>query len=236
MELVILKNRIKKTKNIFKIISSLKLMCLTRIKQLKIVKNNLINNIYNMENNILNNIKKSVNNKEEIINSKTINIILFTDMSFCGNFNENNKNILEKLNSKSNNWIVGIKGKKYTNNEDKIYITKLYDKNLITFIINKINNMSKEYEYMEINIYSYNNQVINIKLTNNYYEDFYHKYLIKKIITEFKYEECHLRFIKINTAIKNTEELQKNLEILYNKKRQEIITKDLLETISGSQI
>ena len=93
-------------------------------------------------------------------------------------------------------------------------------------LINKIVYIKTIYNSPKNNIQKFRRQiqVINIKLTNNYYEDFYNKYLIKKIITEFKYEECHLRFIKVNTAIKNTEELQKNLEILYNKKRQEIIT------------
>ena len=42
--------------------------------------------------------------------------------------------------------------------------------------------------------------------------------------------------MKVTTAINNSEILQNVLKLMYNKTRQTIITRDLLEIISGSQI
>jgi F0F1-type ATP synthase gamma subunit len=255
MSLATIKNQIKKYKNIYNIISSLKTMCSIRLKKLKILNANLTKNLEEIKENIIEKLPKKIQEIDEWVhkdyymslenseekNKFTINIFLFTDMSFCGNLNENNKRlIIDKKKNKlqnENNLIIGLKGERYA--EDNIeYLSKLYNKNLNGLIDEKIKQIIDKNQKMkiQIKIHSYNNINQNIIFNDdNNYKNFYEKYLLKKIIVDFKHEECYLRFIKVSTAIKNTEELEKILETLYNKKRQEIITKDLLETISSSQ-
>jgi F0F1-type ATP synthase gamma subunit len=260
MELAILKNKIKKNKNILKIMTSLKIMCFTRLKNLKILNNNMTKNISEIKNNIINKIqsqntdhndyfklKKETNIEESNENTSNviINIFLFTDMSFCGNFNDNNKNIIVNMKKNFNNnanyqyhYIIGSKGEKYTDPHIE-YISKLYNKNLNEILKEKLMKKIEDHfeKKIQITIFSYNNKKEIINLNSlNLYENFYENYLLKKTIVEFKYEECCLRFAKVTTAIKNTEDLQKTLETVYNKKRQEIITKDLLEVMCGSQV
>ena len=127
MELAILKNKINKNKNILKIITSLKIMCFTRLKQLKVLNNNMRQNILEIKNNIIDKINNNTIDNYENIESQNIeennenttiiiNVFLFTDMSFCGNFNDNNKNIINKmkknLDSCEFNYIIGLKGEK----------------------------------------------------------------------------------------------------------------------------
>ena len=73
-------------------------------------------------------------------------------------------------------------------------------------------------------------------MDNINYRLFYSRYLLNSNLLNYKYEECKKRLVKVTTAIKNSEKLNEELELLYNKTRQEIITKDLLEVISGSQV
>jgi F0F1-type ATP synthase gamma subunit len=179
-----------------------------------------------------------------------INIFLFTDMSFCGTLNKQNENLLKKNTLDAYSLIIGFKGEKYGDIENNIeYLCKLYEKNLNKILFNKINEIINHkvknyFTELIIRIYSYNgpieinyiNKEMNSSMKNLTYHEFYSKFLLNSCLLNYKYEECKTRLMKVTTAIKNSEKLNDELKILYNKKRQEMITKDLLEIISGSQV
>lgn len=257
MELTLLKNRIKKNHSILKITNSLKVMSMTRLKHLKQNKDNLIKYCQDIKNNILKKYnEETFIEKKKIIENETsiyINIFLFSDMSFCGTLNKQNENFIKKIQENffnENNifsFIIGFKGEKYHNTKYNLeYLCKIYDKNLNKILNSKIQNIinNNSMDNLIIRIFSYEKDPIEIHYIhgninnekNIIYKEFYSKYLLNSHILNYKYEECKTRLIKVTTAIKNSEELNNTLKILYNKKRQEIITKDLLEVISGSQV
>ena len=259
MELAILKNRIKKNQNILKITNSLKIMSMTRLKNLKKNKDNLIKYCNDIKNNIICKEEEILDTYEDMENIEKkfyINVFLFTDMSFCGTLNKQNENFIKNIKKDFNNQkdiyslIIGFKGEKYQDINFNIeYLCKLYDGNMTSILNKKIQEIIEKkiptsFKKLIINLYSYEEKLIEIEyitkkinnIDNINYLEFYSKYLLNSNLVNYKYEECKRRLMKVTTAIKNSEKLNHELEILYNKKRQEMITKDLLEVISGSQV
>lgn len=249
MQLNVIKNKIRKNDNILKIATSLKVMCSIRLRQLKIQKDSLDQHVTNIETKILNNNCDTNQNKEikkTNLKTKIIHLILFTDMSFCGNFNKNNISIItHNLHKDDMVFIIGIKGEKYSKTIDynRIFIDKLYSKNLIDKLYN---NILGQMQNTQIHIKLYNQELKPINISYNQFiitnpldaltNKVHLKYLLAKYLTHFKYEECRTRLMKVTTAINNSSILQQTLKTIYNKTRQGIITRDLLEVISGSQI
>lgn len=265
MELALLKDRIKKNQSILKITTSLKIMSMTRLKHLKQQRDNLFRYIEDIKINILNKVNENkeidLKEQESLESNKNIfyiNVFLFTDMSFCGTLNKQNESFIKDIKKKfdenkinSHSLILGFKGEKYKNTHLNIdYICKIYDKNINKYIYEEIHKIimkkvkNSSFEKIIINLYScmakpieihYISKEINNEKNVNYME-FYSKYLLSSNIINYKYEECKARLMKVTTAIKNSEKLDHDLKISFNKKRQEMITKDLLEVISGSQV
>lgn len=239
MQLLKIQQKIQKNTSILKIATSLKLMCMTRLKQLKIQKTSLNQHIKYIQEKIISREITSTGQKKIKKESLTIsiNIFLFTDMSFCGNFNKKNLYSLQMCQKNQDQiYVVGIKGEKFMGSLPKEnYMGKLYDKNILNILYNFITNYK---EPLKINLYTYNQMEVIYynNYSGNFYEKCYLKYLLAAHMVDFKYEESRTRLMKVTTAINNSEVLQNILKLMYNKTRQSIITRDLLEIISGSQI
>jgi F0F1-type ATP synthase gamma subunit len=225
-----IKLKIKKNDNILKITNSLKIINMTRIKQLYMQKELLYVHLENIYKNFIIPIKKNTENIYKI------HILLFTDMSFCGQINKKNLNFMR--NYQNNNdicYIIGSKGIQ-KNLYKEYFLGKLYEKNIIDTLYDKIMEMHEKYNY-QICIHDHINkhQIIVENYIDNFYMQCYLKYWLYSHIINFKYEECKIRLTKITTAINNSEILKNTLNILYNKTRQGIITRDLLEIIASSE-
>jgi F0F1-type ATP synthase gamma subunit len=260
MQLTAIKKKIRKNLSILKISTSLKIMSITRLKQLKIQKECLEKHIHNIKSKILLEEKMfeqtsffswkkltlgiwPSNNSTKAL--KTINneihILLFTDMSFCGNFNKKNLYTLKEMETEKKVIIIGVKGEKYLR-DNFSFLGKLYDKNILENSYRNIIEITTN-TTSKIILHSYMEEVVTMtfsqnsdNLRNNFYERGYLKYWIAKHLVDFKHEECRKRLMKVTTAITNSEILRDILKIKYNKTRQALITQDLLEVISGSQM
>lgn len=219
MQIQQIQNNIKKNNNILKISNSLKIMSMIRLKNFQKQKKNLEISLKFLEKNFLEKKKEVLEKKNKILY-----IFLFTDMSFCGNYN---KIITEKFLKNQNelSFIIGYKGKKLKGN----FLGKLYDKFILNKLYESILNLK---ENLSIYIEEYTLNSFSFFFSNDY-DKFYLKYFLSFILNKFKVEECKNRLKKVTTAINNSEYLKQNLQILYNKTRQSIITSSLLEVISG---
>jgi F-type H+-transporting ATPase subunit gamma len=65
--------------------------------------------------------------------------------------------------------------------------------------------------------------------------DTYLKYIIRSVLSESKISEETLRMIAMDSSTKNAKKIIDRLTIEYNRKRQNIITKEIIEIISGSE-
>jgi len=237
MQLMKIQQKIQKNNSILKIATSLKLMCMTRLKQLKTQKTSLTTHIKYIQEQIIakKTHKPSTQKGKKNLDAIIVHVFFFTDMSFCGNFNNNNVSSLQACEKNlDTTYVIGIKGEKFMGPlPPENYMGKLYDKNLLNKIYNTLMNYK---ETLKIHLYTYGQTEIIHYAHENNYDKYYLKYLLAAHIVDFKYEESKIRLMKVTTAINNSEILQNVLKLMYNKTRQTIITRDLLEIISGSQI
>ena len=140
---------------------------MTRLKQLKIQKKSLNQHINYIQEKIISREITSTSQKKIKKESLTIsiNIFLFTDMSFCGNFNKKNLYSLQMCQKNQDQiYVVGIKGEKFMGSLPKEnYMGKLYDKNILNILYNFITNYK---EPLKINLYTYNQ--MEVIYYNNY--------------------------------------------------------------------
>jgi len=118
-------------------------------------------------------------------------------------------------------------------------------------IYSKFNSIRNQ-EIKDMNFFSLDFLKKNVNNSNNedkinYNCESYDKKYIKEII--YKYfnvnlfniysnsiaSECSNRMISMHNATKNSKEIIKDLTLIYNKNRQMIVTKELIEIISGSE-
>lgn len=247
MQLANIKKRIIKNKNVLKITSSLKIMSMTKLKGLKEKEQTLDENINELENIFKKKFKISLSKNTDINQEireykhfRKIGIFLFTDMSFCGTLNNKNQIMLSDNQTYKDFvkvFIIGNKGKVFPGD----FIGKLYDKNLLNslwqILLKKFRSNNHTYQ---IDIYI-GNKVVNLKymrfdnLLKQEYFNGYFKYTLYKTILNFQEEECKTRLMQVLSAIKNSEELNHTLTILYNKTRQQIVTGEMLEILSSNK-
>jgi F-type H+-transporting ATPase subunit gamma len=214
--------------------------------------------------------------KSEKFSSNTLLLILGTDKSLCGSFNQRVvKKVMSNISSNSKLFCIGnklyqtmspnlkkkiIKNIPLLNEKEKMRIDRAFSLiNQIYEILQKYNisiceiiytefHSMRRYEIRKIKLLPIETSTIKHKskfpsfeLDNNL--DFFAEVIIKKYLNALMFNilcssalsENASRMISMEAATKKSKDKLKELKLVYNKGRQNKITKELIEVVSGAE-